>query len=167
MHLLSGTIGTKRPCVTKVLFYKKIGRRYIPVQEYDNELLDAFPRGTHLVDVYPGGSSRRFNIDPAYAPMIAAGRVAEDAISKAIVNASEMRPHNRPITEKQRKAWEAMAKAFGDDRYYVEIPSAREIAEAGVKAQMEEAEKLLANPTVRKAYEKFLFVAELTREHNV
>lgn len=153
--------------MTKVLFYKKIGRRYIPVQEYDNELLDAFPRGTHLVDVYPGGSSRRFNIDPAYAPMIAAGRVAEDAISKAIVNASEMRPHNRPITEKQRKAWEAMAKAFGDDRYYVEIPSAREIAEAGVKAQMEEAEKLLANPTVRKAYEKFLFVAELTREHNV
>lgn len=167
MYLLPGTIGTKRPCVTKVLFYKKIGRRYIPVQEYDNELLDAFPKGTHLVDVYPGGSSRRFNIDPAYAPMIAAGRVAEDAISKAIVKASEMRPHNKPITEKQRKAWEVLAKAFGNDRYYVEIPSAREIAEAGVKAQMEEAEKLLANPTVRKAYEKFLFVAELTREHKV
>ena len=151
----------------KQIFYKKEGRRYVPVYEYDQVLLDAFPKGTHLVDVYPGGSSRRFNIDPAYAPMIAAGRVAEDAISKAIVKASEMRPHNRPITEKQRKAWEAMAKAFGDDRYYVEIPSAREIAEAGVKAQMEEAEKLLENPIVRKAYEKFLFVAALTKEYKV
>jgi hypothetical protein len=30
----------------------------------------------------------------------------------------------------------------------------------------EEADKLLTNPVVRKAYEKFLFVAELTREHN-
>jgi hypothetical protein len=31
---------------------------------------------------------------------------------------------------------------------------------------MLEAEQLLANPTVRKAYEKFLFVAELTREQH-
>jgi hypothetical protein len=31
----------------------------------------------------------------------------------------------------------------------------------------EEADKLLENPTVRKAYEKFLFVAELTKEHKV
>jgi hypothetical protein len=97
--------------------------------------------------------------------MIAAGRVAEEAMSKAIIQASEMRPHNKPITEKQRKAWEALSKAFGSDRYYIEIPSAREIAEAGVKAQMAEAEKLLANPAVRKAFERFLFVAELTKEH--
>ena len=128
--------------MSKTIFYKKQGRRYIPVAEYDNEYLDSFPKGSHLVQVYPGGSSRRFNIDPAYAPMIAAGRVAEDAISKAVQKASEMRPHNTPITEKQRKAWEALAKAFGSDRYYVEIPSAREIAEEGVKAMAVEAEKL-------------------------
>jgi hypothetical protein len=115
---------------------------------------------------YPGGQSRRFNIEPAYAPMIAAGRVAEDAMSKAVQKASEMRPHNKPITEKQRKAWEALAKAFGDDRYYVEIPSAREIAEEGIKAMAEEAEKLLNNPTVKKAYDHFLLVCELTKDHN-
>ena len=137
----------------------------MPHSTYSSEFCDSFPKGTHLVDVYPGGSSRRFNIDPAYAPMIAAGRVAEDAISKAIVKASEMRPRNKPITEKQRKAWEALAKSFGDDVYYVEIPSAREIAEAGIKAQIEEAEKLLENPIVRKAYERFLFIAELVKEH--
>ena len=168
MHLLSRTIGTKRSCVTKVLFYKKSGRRYIPVQEYDNELLDAFPKGTHLVDVYPGGSSRRFNIDPAYAPMIAAGRVAEDAISKSIMDASALRvpERDKPLTPAQLKAWKALAKAFGKEQYALEWCSYREAAEAGVKAMQAEADKLLANPTVRKAYEKFLFVAELTKEHN-
>ena len=152
--------------MSKTIFYKKQGRRYIPVSEYDNEYLDSFPKGSHLVQVYPGGSSRRFNIDPAYAPMIAAGRVAEDAISKAVQKASEMRPHNTPITEQQRKAWEALAKAFGNDRYYIEIPSAREIAEEGVKAMAVEAEKLLENPSVRKAYERFLLICELTKDHN-
>ena len=152
--------------MTKKIYYEKRGRRYVPVAEYDSDLVDSFPKGSHLVQVYPGGSSRRFNIDPAYAPMIAAGRVAEDAISKAVQKASEMRPHNKPITEKQRKAWEALAKAFDSDRYYIEIPSAREIAEEGVKAMAVEAEKLLENPSVRKAYERFLLICELTKEYN-
>ena len=151
----------------KKIYYEKIGRKYVPVAEYDSTYLDSFPKGSHLVMCYPGGSSRRFNIDPNYVAMIAAGRVAEDAISTAVVKASEMRPHQKPITEKQQKAWKALAKAFGDDRYYVELPSAREIAEAGVKAMMIEAEKLLENPSVRKAYERFLLVAALTKDHNV
>lgn len=136
------------------------------MQEYDNELIDAFPKGTHLIMCYPGGQSRRYNIDPNYAAMIAAGRVAEDAMSQAVVKASEMRPRRTPITVKQKKAWENLAKAFGEEVYYIELPSAREIAEEGVKAMQLEADKLLTNPTVRKAYEKFLFVAELAKEHN-
>jgi hypothetical protein len=148
----------------KKIYYEKVGRRYVPVAEYDNEYLDSFPKGNHLVMCYPGGQSRRFNINPNYAAMIAAGRVAEDAISKAVVKASEMRPHNKPITEKQRKAWEALAKAFDNDRYYIEIPSAREIAEEGLKAMIEEAEKLMTNESVRKAYEHFILLCELTKE---
>jgi hypothetical protein len=108
---------------------------------------------------------RRFNIDPAYAPMIAAGRVAEDAMCRAIQKASELRPQRTPITEGQRNAWNKLAKEFGNDLATLQINSAHDIAEAGVKALMEEAEQLLANPTVRKAYEKFLFVAELTKDH--
>lgn len=113
---------------------------------------------------YPGGSSRRFNIEPNHAAMIAAARVAEDAISSAVVKASEMRPHNTPITEKQKKAWENLSKAFGSDRYYIEIPSAREIAEAGVKAMIEEADKLMENEAVRKAYEHFQLMCKLVKE---
>jgi hypothetical protein len=123
--------------------------------------LDSFPKGNHLVMCYPGGQSRRFNINPALAPMIAAGRYAEDAMSAALVKASEMRPHNKPITEKQKKAWIALAKAFGDDRYYIEIPSAREVTEAGLKAMEVEASKLMDHPMVQAAYNEFMATCKL------
>jgi len=114
---------------------------------------------------YPGGSSRRFNIDPDYAALLAASRVAEEAMSKAIQKASEMRPHNTPITEKQKKAWENLSKAFGSDRYYIEIPSAREIAEAGIKALQDEAMMLYStNEPVKKALAYLLLIAKLTKE---
>jgi hypothetical protein len=150
--------------MTKKIYYEKVGRKYVPVAEYDSQYLDSFPKGNHLVMCYPGGSSRRFNIDPNYAAMIAAGRVAEDTISQAVVKASEMRPHNKPITEKQKKAWENLAKAFGNERYYIEIPSAREIAEAGVKAMQEEADKLMQHESVRKAFEHFILICKLVNE---
>jgi hypothetical protein len=151
----------------KKIFYEKKGRRYVPVAEYDNDFLDSFPKGNHLVMSYPGGTSRRFNIDPNYAAMIAAGRVAEDAICDALRRASEMKPQRTPITEGQRKAWKKLAKEFGDDLATLSLGCARDIADAGIKAQMAEAEKLLTNPSVRKAYERFMLIAELTKEHNV
>jgi len=150
----------------KKIYYEKIGRKYVPVAEYDNDLLDSFTKGTHLVQVYPGGASRRYNIDPAYAPMIAAGRVAEDAICRAISKASELRPKSTPITPKQKKAWEALAKAFGDDLCTLHGLSVHDCAEAGVKAMMAEADKLMTNPSVRKAYERFILIAQLTKEHD-
>jgi hypothetical protein len=151
----------------ETIFYIKKGRRYIPHSTYSSEFCDSFPKGTHLVQSYPGGSMRRFNIDPAYAPMIAAGRVAEDAISKSIMDASALRVPERqkPLTPAQEKAWKALAKAFGEERYALEWCSYREAAEAGVKAMTDEAEKLLTNPMVRQAYNRFLFIAELTKEH--
>ena len=152
----------------KKIFYEKVGRRYKPVYEYDQTMMDAFPKGTHLVMCYPGGQSTRYNINPNYAAMIAAARVAEDAISNSIMEASKLRvpARDQPLTPAQLKAWKALAKAFGEERYALEWCSYREAAEAGVKAMQAEADKLLANPTVRKAYERFLFVCELTKEHN-
>ena len=151
----------------KKIFYEKKGRRYVPVAEYDNEFLDSFPKGNHLVMCYPGGSSRRFNIDPNYAAMIAAGRVAEDAICDSLRKSSEMKPQKTPITPGQKKAWEKLAKELGDELCPLTYGSTRDHAEAAVKAMMEEAEKLLTNPSVRKAYERFMLIAELTKEHNV
>jgi hypothetical protein len=150
----------------KKIYYERVGRKYVPVSEYDSEYLDSFSKGTHIVMCYPGGQSRRYNIDPNYAAMIAAGRVAEDAICRAISKASELRPKHAPITPKQKKAWEALARAFGDELCTLHGLSVRDCAEAGVKAMQDEADKLMTNPTVRKAYERFLLVCELTREQN-
>jgi len=150
----------------KKIYYEKVGRKYVPVAEYDNEFLDSFTKGTHLVMSYPGGTSRRFNIDPAYAPMIASGRVAEDAICRAISKASELRPQRTPITPGQQRAWKKLAKEFGDELCTLHGLSVHDCAEAGVKAMMLEADKLMSNPSVKKAYEHFQLVCELTREHN-
>lgn len=144
--------------------YKKVGRRYVPVAEYDNEVLDSFPKGTHLVICYPGGQSRRFNIDPNYAAMIAAGRVAEDAICKAINKAAELRPQRTPLTFEQKQAWEALAKAFGDELTTLRGLSIHDCAEAGVKAMQTEADKLMQHESVRRAYEQFQLVCELAKK---
>jgi hypothetical protein len=148
----------------KKIYYEKKGNRYVPVAEYDSDWSDSFHKGTHLLMVYPGGQSRRFNIDPNYAAMIAASRVAEEAIIQAMHKASELKPTQTPITEGQRKAWKKLAKEFGDELCTLNGASSHDIAEAGVKAMMAEADQLMTNPAVKKAYEHFLLVAELTKD---
>ena len=148
----------------KKIYYEKIGRRYVPVYEYDQTLMDAFPKGTHLIQCYPGGRSTRYNIDPNYAAMIAAGRVAEDKISEAIRTASDLRTKSKPLTPGQKAAWENLVKQFGEEARCLEWPSAREACEAAVKAMQDEADKLMTNPTVKKAYDKFIMLCELTKE---
>ena len=149
----------------KKIYYEKKGRRYVPVAEYDNDLLDSFPKGNHLVMSYPGGTSRRFNIDPALAPMIAAGRYAEDAISNKIREATELRPMTREIDEETQKRWLEVIKVLPDDmRFMFSHGSARDAAEAGVNAMMVEANKLLDHPAARKAYDNFILVCKLVQE---
>ena len=114
---------------------------------------------------YPGGTSRRFNINPAYAPMIAAGRVAEEAICEAMRKASEMKPQRTPITLGQKKAWEKLAKEFGDELCPLTYGSARDHSEAAVKAMQEEADKLMKHASVRKSYEHFMLMCMLTKEN--
>lgn len=149
----------------KKLYYEKRGRRYYPVSEYDSEYLDSFPKGNHLVMVYPGGSSRRYNIDPNYAGMIAAGRVALDRISESIRQSTELRPLNREMTLQDHERWIAFLKTMPDDmRFMMTHGSAREAAEAGIKAISDEWDSLMTNPAVRKAYEKFLMICELAKD---
>jgi hypothetical protein len=53
---------------------------------------------------------------------------------------------------------------MGNQRYALEYCSYREAAEAGVKAMMEELEKLMTVPAVKKAFEHFMLVCELTKD---
>jgi hypothetical protein len=149
----------------KKIFYEKVGRKYVPVAEYDSDFLDSFTKGNHLVMSYPGGVSRRFNIEPALAPMIAAGRIAEDAICRAISKAAELRPQRTPLTPKQKKAWEELAAAFEDELCTLQGLSIHDCAQAGIEAMQAEADKLMKNESVRKSYEHFQLMCKLTKEH--
>jgi hypothetical protein len=155
----------------KKIFYEKVGRRYTPVSEYDSDFLDSFRKGTHLIMCYPGGSSRRFDIDPNYAAMIAAGRVAEDAISKKIMDVTEIRRQqknrNTPLTPSQKAAWEKLVEEFGPDAKQLEWPSAREAAEEAVKAMQAEADKLMQHESVRKAYDHFQLMCKLVKQNEL
>lgn len=154
----------------KKVYYEKVGRKYIPVSEYDSEFAYSLPKGDHLIMVYPGGSSTRHSVKPNYAALIAASRVAEDIISKNIMKASEIRRNSRsretPLTPEQMEAWENLVRVLGDDAKQLEWSSARECAQAGIEALIEEADKLMTVPAVKKAYEQFMFVVELTRGDN-
>ena len=150
----------------KKIYYEKIGRKYVPVSEYDSDYLDSFSKGTHLLMVHPGGQSRKFNIDPDYAGLIAASRVAEDAMCKALNKASELRPARTPITPAQQRAWKKLAKEFGDELCTLNGASIHDIAEAGIKALQKEANVLYSNAAVKKAYDHFILLCELTKETN-
>ena len=150
--------------MVKTVFYEKVGRKYVPVREYDSLLQESFPEGAHLVMAYPGGRSTRYNVDPNHAGLIAASRVAEDAMTRAIRMASELKPTTTPITESQRQAWQSLAKELGNDLCTLQASSAHDIAQAGINALLSEADVLYSNPAVRDAYEKFLFVCALTKQ---
>ena len=148
----------------KKIYYEKIGRKYVPVAEYDSDLTDSFGKGSHLVICYPGvWQSRRYNIDPDYAALIAAARVAEDAMMQAMQKASELKPTQTPVTPAQQRAWKQLARAFGTELCTLNGASAYDITQAGLKALEKEADKLLTTPAVKKAYDHFLLVAELTK----
>jgi hypothetical protein len=151
----------------KKIFYEKVGRKYVPVSEYDSELCGALPKGTHIIMSHPGGQSTRYKIDPAYGPMIAAGRVAEDAICSAMIKASEVKTRRQALTSEEHTAWMNLIEVWGDEARGLCRPAIRDVAEAGIKAMQEEANKLLTNSAVKLAYDQFLMVCELTKKVNL
>jgi hypothetical protein len=153
----------------KKTYYEKIGRKYVPIGEYDSDFMNSFPDGSHLVIVRPGCTSRKYKIDPDYASLVAAGVVAEDAICKALINGSSIRRKNSntPLTDEQKEAWERLIDLFGDEANSLEWPSAKEIAETAIFSMIKESEKLYANPVVKKAYDHFLLMCKLTKEESL
>jgi hypothetical protein len=81
------------------------------------------------------------------------------------VSALRPRQDRTPLTPEQKEAWEHLAETFGEERYALEWCSYREAAEAGVSAMIEEADKLIKHESVRKAYDHFMLMCELTKDY--
>lgn len=112
--------------------YQKIGRRYKQVGEYMQ--FDCFPLGAHLLVVQKGSTSYLHNVEPDKAGVLAAMKIAKDAMLQAFMEASDLRPAKEPvkITEEQRRLLDEL-KATG---FCTEIwirESAQGIIDAGMK----------------------------------
>jgi hypothetical protein len=149
----------------KTGIYKKVGRRYVEIGEYDPEMVDYVPNGTTMIVKRPGMTSRRYDVDPDILPLLAAGLYCEDEISYAIHRASEVRPATRAITFEQRAAFDCFLATMDPDdpnRNMLSMGSCRDAAEAGTQALVREAQKLLSNESVKQAYEHFLLLCKLS-----
>ena len=148
----------------KKVYYEKRGNRYYPVSEYDSDFLDSFPKGSHLIISQPGGRSCKYNIDPDYVALIAASKVANEAICQAIAKAIELQPPTGKLTPAEKEAWDNLIKVFGDRARRLQYASISEVADAAVNALITESNKLLKNLAVKQAYDEFMLIAELTKE---
>lgn len=149
--------------------YKKVGRRYVEIGEYDPERMDYIPNGTTMIVKRPSMQSIRYNVDPDILPLLAAGLYCEDEISSAIHRASELRPATRNITPEQRAAFDRFLATMDPDdpnRNMLSLGSCRDAAEAGTQALSKEAQKLLANDSIKQAYEHFLLLCKLSATHS-
>lgn len=95
------------------VLYRKIGRRYKAVAEYDSVAMDALPEGAHLIVVQPGVRSTRCNVNPDHAGLLAAFAKHRDMLCGAVRKASELKP--RQPSNKQKQAWAAYCKVMGTD----------------------------------------------------
>jgi hypothetical protein len=145
------------------VYYTKQGNKYVPVEEYDPDIMDALPYGTHLTVVREGGQSRRYNVDPAIAPFAAATLALENKLADIIQKATLARPAKKPITEEQREAWERFREAMGDELGMLNHPSIMDVARTILETIQAEAEKQLTNPTVRQAYDDYVLLATLSK----
>lgn len=148
----------------KKTFYVKQGRRYVPVQEYDSDIMDAMPYGTHLTVVRQNGQSRRYDVDPAVAPFAAAAVALEQELTQVIQNACAAQPERKPLTEEQRAAWEHFRNTMGDELGMIRYPSMADVARDILNVIQEEVEKQMTNPTVKYLYEQFVTTLKLSKE---
>ena len=113
--------------------YQKHGRRYVELGKYVD--LDCYEHGAHLLVVNKGCTSYLRNIEPDKAGVLAAMKIAKDAMVQAFMEASDLQPVNPPITiteEQRRLLDELKATGFNESVWIRE--SAQGIIDAGMKA---------------------------------
>lgn len=149
--------------MAKATFYRRQGRKYVPVTYYDSDLDNSWHEGVHLVIVEPNTTIRRFNIDPDFATTIAAASYARDAMASAVFEASKFRSAEEPLTQEQLDAWYQMEKVMGSRLHTLTSVSAYDVVDAGIEAMTKRAQHLLENPAVKRAWDNFMMVCQLTK----
>lgn len=139
----------------KTTFYKKQGRRYVPVSEYDSEVRDAWPKGSHVVVSQPGHTVYKYSINPDYASVIVAALLSKDKMVDTMINKSIGIDSTTALTESEID----IAKQYKQlliNRGIIFLPSYNDIVQAGIDVLIDNAVEHSTNPTVRHSYEQFI-----------
>lgn len=113
----------------KRTFYEKRGRRYFPVREYDDALMNSMPTGSHLLVIQPGMQSVLYNVCPDHVRVLAALKKHEQAMCAAVREGSKLRPQE--LTPKERKAIKAYYDIMGPEALFtMSAPSAMDVVRA-------------------------------------
>lgn len=145
----------------ETIYYKKVGKRYLPVKSYDYEVSKAFPQGAHLVLVNKNWTHTVRNIDPEFAAICAASVSMADSLVKILSDASKMRI-TKELTPAQVNAWRNLEKHLGETAY-LEYPSLVEVADKFLDELEEKTKELMKNPSIKLAYDKFEMLCKLSK----
>jgi hypothetical protein len=124
-------------------YYKKHGRRYVPIAE--EMTFSALGEGYYVVAVKPGVTSTIRAIDPDYVTLTAALKEFEDVLSEKLRDASTLSLHKEWSQDDQEKRKEAHARLktlmdeIGVDVLWQESPNdiVRAVSEALSKKALE------------------------------
>ncbi|MCX7592624.1 MAG: hypothetical protein N2235_02470 [Fischerella sp.] len=146
------------------VYYRKEGRKYVPVAESAIDLFEALPYGFYVVEVNSTGQHSRRGIDPRFADFAAAALHLKSRLVDILLDASRAKlSAKQPLTPEQLAAWQELNRVFGDSISLLH-PSLQDIAAQFLEEIQRKAQELHDNPTVRAAYEQYLMAVELTRD---
>lgn len=136
---------------------------YTPVAEYDSQVMDSFPYGSHLVVVKSGSRSIRYNVDPDYATIMAALVTIKDDFVNMLSEASKLKPPLPALSDNEIEAWDNMKKVFGQSLNTLYGPSLNDIAENIMTEILKQSKELLKNPSYKKSWDNLQLIADLIK----
>ena len=151
---------------TETVYYVKEKNKYRPVSYYDSNISDSFPEGATLVIKHKNCTMRRYGVDIAHAPVLAAINIMREELVEIIRKASEAQiPKNGNLTQAQLDAWNNLIKLLGEDARSLRFPSMYDVAEKIIETAVNNAEKYFKHPAVQNAYQHFLITQQLTKDN--
>ena len=149
--------------MSETVYYKKEGRKFVPVCYYDN-CMDSITEGATLIVKQKNLTMRKSNVDVAFAPALAAAMAIKESLSTVLVRSSEARPHRGALSAEQLADWQSFISKYGDDFRYIEYPSAYESVESAVAFLAEQVAVAHKNSAVEEAWNHYKLLVALTLE---
>jgi hypothetical protein len=98
------------------ILYEKVGRRYKPVMtddwQHQSRMFDMVRPGAMLVVTNGNCASHIHKVNPDYAAVLAALKIARDACADAMHKAAEFKPRTTQLSKRHAKAYAAYMKAI-------------------------------------------------------